>query len=123
MAAAAPALLPSSALPSHQNRDRDQRRHGREADRNGEDVEPRHADSSAIPSRSASGLPAFDALAAAVRPSLAWSWGRLWAGPAASATAPAALRLPPNCRDVTAEHLGTVIAIVGAPKPPKDKPK
>jgi hypothetical protein len=33
------------------------------------------------------------------------------------------LVLPPNCRDVTAEHVGTVIAIVGAPKPPRDKPK
>ena len=29
----------------------------------------------------------------------------------------------PNSRDVTAEHVGTVMAIVGAPKPPKDKPK
>jgi hypothetical protein len=33
------------------------------------------------------------------------------------------LVLPPNGRDVTAEHVGTVIGIVGAPKPPKDKPK
>jgi hypothetical protein len=31
--------------------------------------------------------------------------------------------LPPNCRDVTAEKVGTVMAIVGAPQPPKDKPK
>jgi hypothetical protein len=29
----------------------------------------------------------------------------------------------PNSRDVTAEHVGTVIGIVGAPKPPKAKPK
>jgi hypothetical protein len=33
------------------------------------------------------------------------------------------LPLPPNFRDVTAEKVGTVMAIVGAPKPPKDKPK
>jgi hypothetical protein len=33
------------------------------------------------------------------------------------------LVLPPNGRDVTAEKVGTVMAIVGAPKPPKDKPK
>jgi hypothetical protein len=33
------------------------------------------------------------------------------------------LQLPPNFRDVMAEHVGTVIGIVGAPKPPKDKPK
>jgi hypothetical protein len=33
------------------------------------------------------------------------------------------LVLPPNFRDVTAEHVGTVIGIVAAPKPPKDKPK
>jgi hypothetical protein len=33
------------------------------------------------------------------------------------------LVLPPNGRDVTAERVGTVVAIVGAPKPPKDKPK
>jgi len=33
------------------------------------------------------------------------------------------LVLPPNFRDVTAEKVGTVIAIVGAPKPPKAKPK
>jgi hypothetical protein len=46
---AAQTHLPSSALPSHQDRDRDQRCHGREADRNGEDVEPRHAGSSSMP--------------------------------------------------------------------------
>jgi hypothetical protein len=33
------------------------------------------------------------------------------------------LVLPPNCRETTAEHTGTVTAIVGAPKPPKAKPK
>jgi hypothetical protein len=33
------------------------------------------------------------------------------------------LVLPPNFRDTTAEHVGTIIGIVGAPKPPKDKPK
>jgi hypothetical protein len=33
------------------------------------------------------------------------------------------LRLPPNFRDVTAEKVGTVVAIVGATKPPKAKPK
>jgi hypothetical protein len=33
------------------------------------------------------------------------------------------LQLPPNFRDVTAEKIGTVVAIVGAPKPPEDKPK
>jgi hypothetical protein len=31
--------------------------------------------------------------------------------------------LPPNFRDVTAEKVGTIIEIIGAPKPPKDKPK
>jgi hypothetical protein len=39
------------------------------------------------------------------------------------AIAPAALVLPPNCRNVTGERVGTVVVIVGAPKPPKDKPK
>ena len=33
------------------------------------------------------------------------------------------LALPPNCRDTTAEHAGTIIGIVGAPRPSKDKPK
>jgi hypothetical protein len=33
------------------------------------------------------------------------------------------LALPPNGRDVTAEKVGTVVAIIGAPKPPKDMPK
>jgi hypothetical protein len=33
------------------------------------------------------------------------------------------LVLPPNFVDRTAERVGTVMAIVGAPKPPKDKPK
>ncbi len=33
------------------------------------------------------------------------------------------LVLPPNFRDVTAEKIGTVIGIVGVPKPPKDEPK
>jgi hypothetical protein len=33
------------------------------------------------------------------------------------------LRLPPNFRDVTAEKVGTVVAIVGAPAVGKDKPK
>jgi hypothetical protein len=33
------------------------------------------------------------------------------------------LVLPPNCRDVTAEKVGTVVAIVGATAAPKDKPK
>jgi hypothetical protein len=30
------------------------------------------------------------------------------------------LRLPPNCRDVTAEHVGTIFGIVGYPRPLKD---
>jgi hypothetical protein len=28
--------------------------------------------------------------------------------------------LPPNFKDVTAEHAGTIFAIVGYPRPPKD---
>jgi hypothetical protein len=33
------------------------------------------------------------------------------------------LVLPSNFRDRTAEKIGTVTVIVGAPKPPKAKPK
>jgi hypothetical protein len=33
------------------------------------------------------------------------------------------LQLPPNFRDVTAEKVGTVVAIVGATAAPKAKPK
>jgi len=47
----------------------------------------------------------------------------LWAGPAASATARPPLVLPPNFRDVTAEKVGTVVAMVGATAGGKDKPK
>ena len=33
------------------------------------------------------------------------------------------LQLPQNCVDRTAERVGTVVVIVGAPAAPKDKPK
>jgi hypothetical protein len=47
-------------------------------------------------------------------------FSRLWC-PRQPLTVP--LQLPPNCREVTAERVGTVVVIVGATKPPKDKPK
>jgi hypothetical protein len=85
---------PWSLLAQHQ--ERDQRRDGREADRNDNDVEPRHAGSSAMPHGLRQGCQHSILALAAAKPrrcaGLPWRGpgAGLWAGPAASATAPPA---------------------------------
>jgi hypothetical protein len=108
-----------SLLAQHQ--ERDQRRDGSEGDRNGEDVGPRHAGSSAMPHGLRQGCQHSILALAAVQakalcgPSLPWPLLLPRPPPRPPLVLSSrGLVLPPNFRDVTARKVGTVMAIVGA---------